>query len=63
MQKYETWEENFNELAVYKEENGTCSVPQRQGALGTWVHNQRQSHKKGKLSQERTTQLKGVGFN
>ena len=62
-QQHKTWEERCNELAVYKETNDTCNVPQKQGALGNWVMHQRQLHNKGKLSQERTIQLKGIGFN
>ena len=58
----EQWEERFNELVGYKEKNGSCNVPRSQGALGNWVHKQRQIHKNGKLSQERTMQLEGIGF-
>ena len=57
------WEERFNELVAYKEKKGNCNVPVKQGKLGTWVTNQRKLYKKGKLSQEHTTQLKGIGFN
>jgi len=57
------WEERLNELFVYKEKNGNYNVPQKLGALGIWVMHQRQSYKKGKLSQERTRQLEGIGFN
>ena len=57
------WEQRFNELAVYKKKNGNCNVPQRHGTLGSWVIQQRQLCKKGKLSRERTTQLEGIEFN
>jgi len=57
------WEERFTELVSYKEKNGNCNVPKREGALGIWVSNQRSMYKKGKLSQERTTQLEGINFN
>ena len=57
------WEKKFNELVLYKEKNGNCNVPQSQGRLGRWVHDQRTNYTKGKLSRERTTQLEGVGFN
>jgi len=57
------WEERFNELVVYKVKNGNCNVPQREGVLGRWVVTQRKIYKKEKLSQERTTQLEGIGFN
>jgi len=58
----EQWEKRIKELAVYKEKTGNCNVPQSQGALGRWVHKQRNFYNKGKLSQERTTQLEGIGF-
>ena len=58
------WKERMDELIVYKEKNGNYNVPQRRkSGLGVWVHRQRQSHRKGKLSQKRTTQLKAIGFS
>ena len=61
--KDKSWGERFNELAVYKEKNGDCKVPQSQRALGNWVHNQRRTYKNRKLAQERATQLEGIRFN
>ena len=61
--KDKRWEERFNELAAHKEKNGDCNVTPKQGALIRWVYNQRQYFKEGKLSQERTTALDGIGFN
>lgn len=58
----EQWEERYNELAAYKEENDTCNVPSNQGALGIWVQTQRQLHKNGKLSRKHTGQLEGIRF-
>ena len=43
--------------------NGTCNVSHGQGTLGNWVDSQRRTYKKGKLAQERATQLKDIGFN
>ena len=58
------WEERRNELILYKEKNGNYNVPQRRkSGLGVWVHRQRQSHRKGKLSQKHTTQLEDIGFS
>ena len=48
--------------AVYKEKNGNCNDPHKQCSLGKWVHCQRHWRNKGKLLQERTTQLEGIGF-
>ena len=61
--KRKTWEERINELVVYKEKKGNCNVPRSQGVLGNWAQDQRQFYKKGKLSQERITQLESIGFN
>ena len=60
--KHQPWEQRFNELAVYKEKNGDCNVPHRQCLLGNWVKDQRKFYNKGKLAQERTAQLEGIGF-
>ena len=49
-------------MVTYKEKNGNCSVPQRQGKLGNWVVNQRTLCKKRKLSQKCIAQLEGIGF-
>ena len=57
------WEKKYDELVAYREKNGNCNVPQKQGALGIWVNNQRAKYKKGKLSPESTAQLDAIGFN
>ena len=58
----EAWTARFDELVDFKDENGDCNVPKVQGPLGRWVDTQRQSYKKGKLSQERIGLLKSIGF-
>ena len=58
----EAWVARFNELFDYKNENGDCNVPCSQGPLGMWVGNQRQSYKKGKMSQDRIELLNSIGF-
>ena len=60
--KCKAWEERFDELVAYKEKNGNCNVPQRQGALGLWVGTQCANYKEGKMSQKHVSQLEGVGF-
>ena len=47
----------------YNEKKGNCNVPQSLGALSTWVITQCTAYRNGKLSQERTSKLKGVRFN
>ena len=57
------WEIKFEELKVFREENGHCCVSQKSSkkeeqlsnnllSLGAWVKEQRQQHKSGKLSEE-----------
>ena len=57
------WETRFDELVQYKAEHGDCNVPRSQGQLGWWAVTQRQSYRKGKLSQERINRLNGMGFD
>jgi hypothetical protein len=33
-----SWDERFEELLVFREENGHTVVPQNSGRLGQWVH-------------------------
>ena len=49
------WEIKFEELKVFREENGHCCVSQKDknvSSLGVWVKEQRQQHKMGELSEE-----------
>ena len=57
------WEHKLRELKVFRAENGHCCVSQKSTkteeqlannllSLGVWVKEQRQQHKKGKLSGE-----------
>ena len=63
-----TWDERFQDLLQYKEENGHMRVPQSWPGLGNWVHSQRvgyQLMKKGResrLSTEKALKLAEVGF-
>ena len=57
-----SWDDRFDKLKAYKEKNGNCNVPQKEGKLGRWVNTQREAYKKGKLSKERIASLKEVEF-
>lgn len=58
------WENWFHELLAYKVEHGDTEVPARWGdGLGSWVSNQKQRKKLGKLTDERIQQLNGIGFD
>ena len=58
------WEIKFEELKVFRNENGHCHCVSQKNikkdeqlssnllSLGSWVKEQRQQHKKGKLSEE-----------
>ena len=58
-----TWDELHDELIQYKSEHGHCNVPQCQGYLGNWVHNQRTFRKYSKLTEERIRKLDVLGFD
>ena len=61
----EKWDEMFRQLKEFKKEHGHCRVPYRykkNPKLGTWVHNQRQVNRKGKLAPERKLRLDYLGF-
>jgi len=58
------WEALFQALVAFKENQGHCGVPQRWSEnpqLATWVSNQRQTFRKGKLSGERVARLEALG--
>ena len=57
------WLERYAELVEYKETEGDCDVPQRQGALGKWVSEQRKRKKNGKLPVHQQQKLEELGFN
>ena len=57
------WEIRFDKLVKYKAKHGHCDVPQREGPLGRWAHQQRESYKKNKLSQDRIVRLNGIVFD
>jgi hypothetical protein len=59
------WAVRYDELKVYKSENGHCNIPQRWKAnpeLGMWVHRQRKFYKKGKLAEDRVKKLNKLEF-
>jgi superfamily II DNA or RNA helicase len=59
------WEIRYLELLDFKSANGNCDVPTKYAenlALGSWVVNQRQDKKRGKMSVEHERLLNDVGF-
>jgi hypothetical protein len=65
------WDEQFEELKAYANENGDCLVPQHYDAnprLGYFVKNQRRQYKlleeekKSSLTEEREDKLDSIGF-
>ncbi len=59
------WEEMFQALVAFKENQGHCGVPDRWSEnpqLATWVGTRRQAFRKGKLSGERVARLEALGF-
>ena len=59
------WDEKYDELRRYLQENGDCHVPTKlQGnrAFGRWVSTQRSQYKKNKLSRDKVDRLNRLGF-
>src|SRR5262249_41827622 len=58
------WDKNYAELVAYKEVNGHCNVPYKNGAspLGGWCAHQRMRRKKGDITAEQIAQLEAIGF-
>ena len=60
------WEESYEKLLRYIEENGNALVPRAYVmdgmTLGIWVDTQRQRYKKGKFSKPREDMLIENGF-
>ena len=56
------WQEKYEQLKQYIQENGDANVPQRHSALGKWVRSQRERKGLGKLSNERIKLLDEIGF-
>jgi hypothetical protein len=50
------------ELVKYKQKNGHCNVPTKNGSLGEWISHQRSLFKSKKLKADRYEKLVGIGF-
>ena len=60
------WNEQYEQLKQYKEANGDCNVPPQyepNPSLYYWLGTQRQTFKKGKMSDERIALLNDLDFN
>ena len=56
------WQNRYQELKQYVEQNGDALVPQSHPILGSWIGSQRNSRKAGKLSDDRIKLLDAIGF-
>jgi superfamily II DNA or RNA helicase len=57
------FDEMYNRLISYTDENGIFSWGDLDNKMQKWVHNLRTSYKNGELSPEKTKKLKEIGFN
>ena len=55
------WQENLQSVCNFYHEYGRWPYS-REGSLGCWCAVQRRDYKNGKLTEERKTRLKEVGF-
>ena len=60
--EHEKWNILFMELVEYKDKNGNCNCPTRNGSLGFWINRQRTFFKSKKLKKDRYEKLVGIGF-
>jgi hypothetical protein len=56
------WNRRFMELVEYKEKNGHCNIPTKNGSFGHWVKKQRSLFRSKKLKEDRYEKLVGIGF-
>ncbi|EED89678.1 hypothetical protein THAPSDRAFT_263911, partial [Thalassiosira pseudonana CCMP1335] len=63
--KTEPWNAQYDALVEFKAEHGHLRVPvhyEPNPTLYYWCGTQRQTHKKGKLAEDRVERLEGIGF-
>eukprot|EP00979_Chaetoceros_neogracilis_P015887 scaffold6641_cov270-Chaetoceros_neogracile.AAC.8 len=58
----EKWNTHFVELVKYKQTNGHCTVPRRNGSLGRWITLQRELFRSKEIKADRYEKLVGIGF-
>jgi len=58
----EKWNRLFMELVEYKQKNGHCNFPTRNGSFGKWISTQRTLFRSKKLNADRYEKLVGIGF-
>jgi len=56
------WNERFLEMKEFRDRHGHCHATRKDGKLGIWADNQRQSRRKSKLSDDRIQKLDTIGF-
>jgi superfamily II DNA or RNA helicase len=61
----ETWDFRYGELRKFRETEGHCNVPRSYPAnkqLALWIHTQRYTKRRNRLSAERIQRLEALGF-
>ena len=57
------WNEQYEELVIFKKEHGDCKVPQRSsGKLGIFVMEMRSKKRRASMSKEKFNKLKDIGL-
>lgn len=57
-----SWQEMYNELRKFREENGHCLVNVNTSKLGRWVERMRKERKRGLLREDKVRRLSELGF-
>lgn len=60
---YNAWDNNYQDLIVYKAEHDGDEPYRKVNALGRWCSTQRRNYHKGTLKHDRLDRLRGIGFD
>ena len=56
------WEENYEKLCLFREENGHCLVPRSDKPLGDWILTQRKHNRLSQMRADRKKKLDEIDF-
>ncbi|XGZ09555.1 Helicase associated domain protein [Peribacillus sp. RS7] len=60
--KMDSWDEKYQMLMEYKNQNGDCLVNKHHPELGAWAIKQRTLYKNGRMKDEKVNKLNELGF-
>ncbi|RJE72587.1 DEAD/DEAH box helicase [Reichenbachiella sp. MSK19-1] len=60
---FEGWEERFEKISKWVEENGKIPTKHAHSEFNSWLYSQRSRYKKGTLTEDQITSLRALGFD